>query len=99
MITVPLFSALDVTATVDLRSAVQRVVDSHWYVLGKEVAGFEREFADYCGGAHCVGVANGTEALELALRSVGVGAGDRIALAANAGFYGSTAVRLIRKLP
>lgn len=99
MITVPLFSAIDIAATVDLRGAVQRVLDSHWYVLGKEVAAFEREFADYCGVPHCVGVANGTEALELALRSVGVGTGDRIALAANAAFYGSTAVRAISAVP
>ena len=99
MITVPLFSAVDVTATLDLGSAVQRVVDSHWYVLGKEVSGFEREYAEYCGVPYCVGLANGTDALELALRSVGAGKGDRIALAANAGFYGSTAVHIIGALP
>ncbi len=99
MITVPFFSARDVVETVDLGSAVQRVVDSHWYILGKEVSEFEREFAAYCGVPHCVGVANGTDALELALRSVGVVAGDRVALAANAGFYGSTAVRIVGAVP
>ena len=99
LITVPLFSAIDVAARVDLGAAVQRVVDSHWYVLGKEVSEFEREFAEYCGVSHCVGVANGIEALELALRSVGVDAGDRVALVANAGFYGSTAVRVIGAIP
>ncbi len=99
MITVPLFSAIDVAKCVDLGAAVQRVVDSRWYVLGREVSEFEREFAEYCGVPHCVGVANGTEALELALRAVGAGAGDRIALVANAGFYGSTAVREIGAIP
>lgn len=99
MITVPLFSATHIAATVDLTGAVQRVVDSQWYVLGEEVTQFEREFAQYCGVGHCIGVANGTDALELALRSVGVGSGARVALAANAGFYGSTAVHAIGAIP
>ncbi|MDH3410936.1 MAG: DegT/DnrJ/EryC1/StrS family aminotransferase [Gammaproteobacteria bacterium] len=99
MTTVPLFSTVGVTATVDLASAVQRVMDSHWYILGKEVSEFEREFAEYCGVPYCVGLANGTDALELALRSVGAGEGDRVVLAANAGFYGSTAVRIIGAVP
>ena len=99
MIRVPLFSAADAAAGVDVASAVQRVVNSHWYVLGKEVSEFEREFSDYCGVSHCIALASGTDALELALRSVRVGVGDRVALVSNAGFYGSTAVRLIGAVP
>lgn len=66
-----------------IRAAIERVLQSGHYILGPEVDAFEKEFADYQGGGHVVGVANGTEALELALRAVGVGAGDRVATPAN----------------
>ena len=61
-----------------LRAAVARVLDSERYILGPEVAAFETEFADYCGAAHAVGVANGTEAITIALRALGVGPGDEV---------------------
>lgn len=96
---VPLFSAAAVHAGLDLSTPVQRVMDSHWYVLGREGAAFESEFAAYLGAAHCVGVANGTDALELGLRAAGLVAGDRVAVVANAGFYGSTAVHGIGATP
>jgi dTDP-4-amino-4,6-dideoxygalactose transaminase len=54
------------------------VLDSGWYILGAEVAGFEREFADYLGVGHAVGVGSGTDALQLALRACGVGVGDSV---------------------
>jgi dTDP-4-amino-4,6-dideoxygalactose transaminase len=57
-------------------AAVARVLDGGRYVLGDEVASFEREFADYIGRRHGVGVANGTDALVLALRALGVAADD-----------------------
>lgn len=75
-----------------LTDAVQRVIDSGWFILGREVAAFEEAFAAYCGTGHAVGVGNGTDAIELALAGVGVGRGARVALAANAGGYGTTAV-------
>jgi dTDP-4-amino-4,6-dideoxygalactose transaminase len=75
-----------------LTAAVRRVMDSGWYVLGREVAAFEEAFAGYCGVPYAVGVGNGTDAIELALAGVGVGRGARVALAANAGGYGTTAV-------
>jgi dTDP-3-amino-3,4,6-trideoxy-alpha-D-glucose transaminase len=62
----------------ELRAAVERVLDSERYILGPEVAAFEREFASYCGAAHAVGVANGTDALTIALRAMGVGPGDEV---------------------
>lgn len=52
-----------------LIAACTRVIDSGWYVLGKEVEAFEREYAAYCGTRHCIGVANGLEALTLILRA------------------------------
>ena len=59
-------------------AAIARVLDSGWYILGSEVTGFEREFAAYVGTAHAVGVGSGTDALWLALRACGVGAGDSV---------------------
>jgi dTDP-3-amino-3,4,6-trideoxy-alpha-D-glucose transaminase len=62
----------------ELRAAVARVLDSERYILGPEVAAFEREFAAYCGCEHAIGVANGTEAITIALRAMGVGPGDEV---------------------
>src|ERR1700679_136074 len=62
----------------ELRAAVDRVLDSERYILGPEVAAFETEFAAYCGSTHAVGVANGTEAITIALRALGVGPGDEV---------------------
>ncbi len=61
-----------------LRAAVERVLDSERYILGPEVSAFEDEFAEYCGARHAVGVANGTEAITIALRAMGVGPGDEV---------------------
>jgi dTDP-4-amino-4,6-dideoxygalactose transaminase len=60
------------------RAAVERVFSRGWYVLGPEVEAFEAEFAEYLGIGHAVGVANGTDAIELALRAAGVGPGDEV---------------------
>ena len=51
---------------------------SGWYILGPEVEAFEREFAAYCGADHCVGVANGLDALQLALRAMASAPGDEV---------------------
>lgn len=67
----------------DIHAAVTRVVDSGWYVGGPEVAAFETAWAAYCGADHAVGVANGLDALHLALRAVGVGPGDEVIVASN----------------
>ncbi|HEX5670981.1 MAG TPA: DegT/DnrJ/EryC1/StrS family aminotransferase, partial [Sulfuricurvum sp.] len=53
----------------ELISACISVIDSGWYVQGNECKEFEREFADYCGSTHCIGVANGLDALMLILRA------------------------------
>jgi len=92
---IPMYSSETVDATVDLAASFRRVALRHRWILGPEVDGFEEAFARYCGVRHAVGVGNGTDALELALRAVGVGPGDGVVLVANAGFYGSTAARLI----
>lgn len=64
----------------DIRQAVTAVLDSQQFVLGKEGAALEREIATLCGVQHAVGVASGTDALILALRAVGVNAGDEVIL-------------------
>lgn len=76
-----------------------QVIGSGHYVLGPGVAAFEHAFAEYCGASHCIGVANGTDALELALKSVGVQAGDRVAVVANAAMYGTSAVLACGAVP
>jgi dTDP-3-amino-2,3,6-trideoxy-4-keto-D-glucose/dTDP-3-amino-3,4,6-trideoxy-alpha-D-glucose/dTDP-2,6-dideoxy-D-kanosamine transaminase len=82
-----------------LAPALERVLDSGWYILGSEGKTFEVQFAEYCGVRACVGVSNGTDALEFALRSVGVKTGSRVATVANAGFYTSTALLAIGAIP
>lgn len=59
------------------------VIDHSSYILGPEVAEFERAFAEFCQVSQCVGVSNGTDALELALRAFGIGPGDEVILPAN----------------
>jgi dTDP-3-amino-3,4,6-trideoxy-alpha-D-glucose transaminase len=77
---IPLFDTSSPLAALreELRAAVAGVLDSGSYILGPEVEAFEREFAAYCGAAHAVGVANGTEAITIALRAMGVGPGDEV---------------------
>jgi aminotransferase EvaB len=74
-------------------AAALRVLGRGIFLLGVETEAFEREFAAYCGAAHCLSVANGTDALELALRAAGVGAGAEVATVANAGLYSTCAIR------
>ncbi len=67
----------------ELDEAYSRFMRSAWYVLGREVEAFEREFADYCGVGHCVGVGNGLEALHLTLRAYGIGKNDEVIVPSN----------------
>src|SRR5690242_28613 len=62
----------------ELDAAIARVLDSKHFILGPEVEAFERELAAYVGARHAIGVANGTEALTIALRALGVGPGDDV---------------------
>ncbi len=76
----------------EIDAAVSRVLASGWYILGNEGAQFEQEFATYCGTNHAVGVANGTDALALALAALDIGPGDDVITVANAGIYQITAI-------
>jgi dTDP-4-amino-4,6-dideoxygalactose transaminase len=67
----------------ELDAAYQRVMKSGWYILGEEVDGFESDFAKFCHAKHCIGVADGLDALVLVLRGNGIGPGDEIIVPAN----------------
>ncbi len=77
---VPLFDPSSPLRPLDgaLRAAVAEVLDSEAYILGPQVAAFEEEFAAHLGVGHAIGVANGTEAITIALRALGVGPGDEV---------------------
>lgn len=66
-----------------LDAAALKSLNSGWYIGGEEVASFETAFAAYTGAAHCVGVANGLDAITLALRALGVGPGDEVLVPSN----------------
>jgi dTDP-4-amino-4,6-dideoxygalactose transaminase len=61
-----------------VRAAIDRVIASGWYILGPEVEAFEAEFAAACGAEHAVSVANGTDAIALILKALGIGPGDEV---------------------
>ncbi|MCC2547925.1 DegT/DnrJ/EryC1/StrS family aminotransferase [Hymenobacter sp. BT175] len=67
----------------EVLAAISRVYDSQWYVLGQEVAAFEAAYAGFNGVGHCVGVANGLDALHLALVALGIGPGDEVIVPSN----------------
>ncbi|MDT5269250.1 MAG: hypothetical protein QOH49_1436 [Acidobacteriota bacterium] len=76
----------------EVDAAIQRVLDTSAFILGREVEAFERAFAEYVGARACVGVSNGTAAIQLALQACGVGAGDEVIVPANTFFATAEAV-------
>lgn len=92
----------DLTRAADLGWALKTVadvLDTGRYIHGPEHGAFEGEFAYYLGGGYALGCASGTDALELALRAVGVTHGDKVMTVANAGFYSTAAIRRIGAKP
>ena len=96
---VPFFCAQGAAFGVDLSACLKQVLDSGRFVLGPQVHDFEAAFARYVGVPHTIGVANGTDALELALRALQVGPGARVVTVANAGFYATTAIAQVGAQP
>jgi dTDP-4-amino-4,6-dideoxygalactose transaminase len=80
MTDVPLFATSLAPYHDRLTEAIDRVARSGRYILGPEVEAFEAEFAEYLGVEHCIGVANGTDALTIVLRAIGVGPGDEVVM-------------------
>ncbi|WP_159006601.1 DegT/DnrJ/EryC1/StrS family aminotransferase [Bradyrhizobium sp. S69] len=96
---IPLNDLKRQTLEPQILAAMNEVVISGSFVLGEQVSSFEAEFAFYTGTRDCVGVANGTDALELALRALGCGPGSEVVTVANAGMYASAATAAIGATP
>ena len=77
----------------------ERLLDQGVFIGGPSVASFEQAFAAYCNVAHCVGLGNGTDALEIMLRAVGIGGGDEVIVVSNAGGYATSACLSIGAVP
>lgn len=83
----------------EILNAINRVLASNVLILGNEVASFEAEFSKYIGSGNCIGVANGTDALELALRGLGAKSHSRVGLVGNAGGYSRIAINQVGCIP
>src|SRR5205823_11884231 len=77
----------------ELDEAALRVMASGWFIQGQEHAAFEREYAAYCEAEHAVGVANGTDAIRIGLKALGVERGDEVITVANVGMPPVAAVK------
>jgi dTDP-4-amino-4,6-dideoxygalactose transaminase len=82
-----------------VRAAIERVVASGWYILGPEVAAFESEFAAAMGASHAIGVGNGTDAIALILRGLGIGPGDEVITTPLSAAYTALAVMMTGARP
>jgi len=83
----------------EINNAINDVLDANSYILGNEVKGFENKFSKYLNVSHCIAVANGTDAIEIALRASGIMGGHTVATVANAGMYTSSALLAIGAKP
>jgi dTDP-4-amino-4,6-dideoxygalactose transaminase len=80
-------------------AAIRRVIERGWFVLGPELEAFEGEFASACGAGHAAGVGNGTDALAIALRALGIGAGDEVITAPISAAYTALAIVMAGATP
>jgi dTDP-4-amino-4,6-dideoxygalactose transaminase len=83
----------------EIDGAVGRVLSRGWFVLGAEGEAFEAEWASYCGSAHAIGVGNGTDAIQLALRAAGIGPGDEVIVPALTAAFTALAVSMTGATP
>ncbi len=83
----------------ELRAAFDRVFDASWYIEGKEDEAFEKAFAEYCNTDYCIGVGNGLDALMLALKALGIGAGDEVIVPSNTYIATALAVTYVGATP
>ena len=99
MTSVPMFNLSNVTDVEKLTEIASSVLNSSQHILGQNVTDFERVFANYIGVKECIGVANGSDALVIALRALGINRNDEVATVANAGFYTCAALNQIGAQP
>ena len=83
----------------ELDEAYQRVMKSGWFISGKELEYFEKEYAEFCGTKYCIGVGNGLDALRLILGGYGIGQGDEVILPANTFIATALAVSYVGAVP
>ena len=83
----------------EVADAIRRVIDRAWFVLGPEVEAFEQEFALASGSPHAVAVGNGTDALALVLRALGIGAGDEVITTPLSAAYTAMAIAMAGARP
>jgi len=85
--------------TAAIQEAIARVVGRGWFVLGPEVEAFEEEFAAASGGGHAISVGNGTDALALTLRAMGIGPGDEVITAPMSAAFSALAILMAGATP
>ena len=83
----------------EIDGAIAEVLNSGWFILGKQTSAFEAEFAQFLGAAHSIGVGNGTDALELALRACDIGPGDAVLTVSHTAVATAAAVELVGATP
>ncbi len=83
----------------EIRAAMDAVLEKSWFILGSEVAAFEQEFAAFCGVKHCVGVSNGTDAIHIAVRALGIGPGDAVILPTHTATFSALGVSMAGATP
>jgi dTDP-4-amino-4,6-dideoxygalactose transaminase len=83
----------------EIDAAVARVLDSGWYIMGRECEAFEREFAVWQGTSHCIGVGSGTDALHLALAALNIGIGDEVITVSHTAVATVSAIELVGAEP
>jgi dTDP-4-amino-4,6-dideoxygalactose transaminase len=96
---IPFMSLVPGEDAAAVRGAIERVIERGWFVLGPEVEAFEREFADASGAAHAVGVGNGTDAIALILRALGIGPGDEVVTTPLSAAYSALAILMTGARP
>ena len=93
------FKPMEKELDTELRNAFERVFDRSWYIEGEEDKRFEEAFAEYCQVKHCIGCGNGLDALILALKALGVGAGDEVIVPSNTYIATALAVTYVGATP
>src|SRR5690348_8269265 len=96
---VPLFPSSHARYAAQLRERIGAVIETGRYILGPEVEAFESEFAGYLGAKHAIGVANGTDAITIALRALGVGPGDEVVVPSFTFYASAEAIPLTGATP
>jgi dTDP-4-amino-4,6-dideoxygalactose transaminase len=83
----------------EMKSAINTVVDSNWYIMGETLSNFENAYAEYSGTKYCIGVANGLDALRLSLMAYDIGLGDEVIVPSNTYIATALAVTEVGALP